>query len=368
MSVDLLAAIEASHVSEASKLLKESLEENGDAWDIHMSLFPVVQRVLNPPFINPHLPKLYAINRHLVPYLKKSDIPALVQLEVAEYAQRQKREKLPRAKLMTTPVSFKHIESAIGYRDWEKTATLMASLYMQKGGEEFARRLLLLGSGYLDQSLGHAISCTTFILLEMMERKDQDLWPALATLADYFCKGRFHSRPPLRKAAGFSKDENLDPYLLRATSGSGIVNLHHTITFYAIEKMQKLFSKEEYHHLIGAWVNWMGDKALEKVSIPGPETEPPADYSQFYPTFSELEAKPVLASVERMMGSQQGRQQLGRFLIKGLCDQYQGKYDPHYLTGLGSALWVLDRYWNKPAIARNVLYQYLEYFFEGMRS
>jgi hypothetical protein len=215
--------------------------------------------------------------------------------------------------------------------------------------------------------LGHAISCTTFILLEMMERKDQDPWPALATLADYFCKGRFHSRPPLRKSAGFSKDEDFDPYLLRATSGGGIVNLHHTITFYAIEKMKKLFSKEEYHHVISAWVDWMGDKELEQVSVHGPEAERPADYSRFYDMFSGLNSKSVFASLEGMIGSQKGRRQLGRFLIKGLCDQYQGKYDPHYLTGLGSVLWVLDRYWNKPAIAKNALYQYVDYFFEGMR-
>lgn len=368
MSIDLLRAIEASHVSEASKLLKESLEKTGDAWEVHTSLFPVVQRVLNPPYINPHLPKMYAINRLLVPYLKRDEIPALVQLEVAEYAQRQKREKLPKAKLMTSPVSFKHIESAIGYRDWEKTAVLMASLYVQEGGEEFARRLLLLGSGYLDQSLGHSFSCTTFILLEMMERKDQDPWPALATLADYFCKGRFHSTPPLRKSPAFSEEEDLDPYLLRATSGGGIVNLHHTITFYAIGKMQKLFSKEEYNHLIRAWLDWMGDKELEQVSVPAPEAEPPTDYRGFYDIFSGLKSKSLLASVEGMMASQKGRQQLGRFLIKGLCDQYQGRYDPHYLTGLGSVLWVLDRYWNKPAIAKKALYQYVDYFFEGMRS
>jgi hypothetical protein len=54
------------------------------------------------------------------------------------------------------------------------------------GGAEFARRVLLLESGYLNNSLGHSVSCTVFILLEMLERKDQDFWQSLSVLADYF--------------------------------------------------------------------------------------------------------------------------------------------------------------------------------------
>jgi hypothetical protein len=69
-----------------------------------------------------------------------------------------------------------------------------------------------------------------------------------------------------------------------------------------------------------------------------------------------------------MFVSEHGRQQLGRFLIKGVCDKYQGNYNPHYLTGLGSALWVIDQYWNQPPIATNALYQYLDFFFSGLRS
>ena len=37
-----------------------------------------------------------------------------------------------------------------------------------------------------------------------------------------------------------------------------------------------------------------------------------------------------------------------------------------YLTGLGSALWVVDRYHERPPIAANALRQYLNYFFTEM--
>ena len=49
-------------------------------------------------------------------------------------------------------------------------AALMLAFLEQLGNVELARRLLLLGSGYLNRSLGHSISCTAFILLEMIER------------------------------------------------------------------------------------------------------------------------------------------------------------------------------------------------------
>ena len=364
---DLLQALEASNVPQASEQFRKQLNKGYDPWEIHLSFYPVVQRVLNPPFINPHLPKMYRIYRELVPYLRKNEIPALIHLEVTEFARRPKLRELPKAKLLNSSISFHDVEAAIGDQDWEKTAVLMATLHAQKGGSELARRLLLLGSGYLDRSLGHSISCTAFILLEMLERMDQDPWPALVTLADYFCKGRFHTTPVLRKSKAFSSNAGLDHHLLRATSGSGIVNLHHTITFYAIERVRQFLSKEEYNHMTHAWIAFMEDKRAESAMLDGPRPEPTAAYDQFYETFSRREAKPTLATAAGMITAPEGRSQLGRFLIKGLCDQYQGDYNPHYLTGLGSTLWVIDRYWNQQAIALNALFQYLGFFFEGIK-
>jgi len=257
---DLLQVLEASDPTQANDLFTREMAKGRDAWEIHLSLFPLVQRVLNPPFINPHLPKMYCIYRELIPYLKKDEIPAFIRLEITEYAKRPKLEKLPKANLLTSTVSFTDVESAIREQDWEKTSLLMATFYAQAGGTELARRLLLLGSGYLHHSLGHSISCTVFILLELLDRTDQDLWPAFATLADYFCKGGFHTTPPLRRTPAFPSNEIFDQHLLQASSGRGIVNLHHTITIYAIDRVRHFFTTEEYNHLVGAWIAFMEDK------------------------------------------------------------------------------------------------------------
>ena len=72
---DLLEALEAPKVERTSQLFQEHLGRDGDAWDIHLSVFSVAQRVLNPPFINPHLPKMYGIYRELMPvYLRECNM------------------------------------------------------------------------------------------------------------------------------------------------------------------------------------------------------------------------------------------------------------------------------------------------------
>ena len=50
-------AVVAGNLNEAERQLNTMLAGDIDAWQIHLSLFAVVQRVLNPPYINPHLPK-----------------------------------------------------------------------------------------------------------------------------------------------------------------------------------------------------------------------------------------------------------------------------------------------------------------------
>ena len=366
MEGNLLDAIEASDVAAASDLLAKNIKEGIDPWQIHLSLFPVVQRVLNPPFINPHLPKMYGVCREFVPYLSQDKIAALVSLEVREYARRPKMEKIRKGNAPTSPVSFTDIQAAIKEDDPGKASHLMATFLQQKGRKELARRLLLLGSGYLNNSLGHSVSCTAFILMEMIEQTDQDPWPALSALASYFCKGRFDTTPVPRTSVPASSKETPNLNLLRATSGRGIVNLHHTITRYAIERVRKLLSKEDYSHMVNVWVQFVGDKKEVVVTLKGGEAVVVEDYDRFYKTFSELRAGPVAASLQQMTASGEGRRKSARFLIQGLCDQYQGSYDPHYVTGLGSTLWLLDQYWKDTPIATNGLYQYLDFFFSGL--
>jgi hypothetical protein len=374
----LLNAIDASDVTAVSRLNQE-WPKGEDAWSAHLSLFPAVQRVLNPPFINPHLPKMYAVCRELLPYMEADDIPALLYMETMEYARRVKLEKRPQTALeqiqvgtiattaVVTANLFGDVEQAITSHDVDGTASLFAAFLRQQDGQELARRLLLLGSGYLDRSLGHSISCTAFILQEMLVREQgrESLWPVLLLLADYFVKGGFNTTPALRE--GLQGQERASPdFILRSTTGSSFIDIHHTITLYAIERARDLFSRQEYGHLVASWLDWMGEKESEEVSVEAPNRRTAPGYGSFYEPFSALDTQAVLKMAIPLTASAAGRKLLGRFLTKGLCDLYQGEYDPHYVTGLGAALWVVGQYAEHPSLASNALYQYLTFLFRGL--
>ena len=112
----------------------------------------------------------------------------------------------------------------------------------------------------------------------------------------------------------------------------------------------------------------MGKKEVRPVDMNRRGVEPVDDYGQFYRLFSRLEPESVVQSLAGLMEAPQGRWQLPRFLIKAVCGQYQSNYNAHNLTGLGSALWFAEQFWNQPPIAVNALYQYLDFFFGDLKS
>jgi hypothetical protein len=368
MTGQLLAAMEASEKDKALEYFDAAIQKGHNAWDIHLAMFPIVQQVINPPYINPHLPKMYGVCREFIPYLEPGEEEPLVRLEVSEYTRRSKLGEPSVDRSVTPTIHFHEIEAAIGDDDEEKTATLLLAFHANQGARELARRLLLLGGGHLDQSIGHSISCTAFILLEMLERMDKDPLPSLFALAHYFCKGRFHTISLLTTVKPHSSEDILALEALKATSGVGFVNIHHTITLYAIERVSHLLAPDEYRKLLAACATFISQKEIRQVNLGAEAVHPPADYEQFYQMFSGMETTAAVQSLIGLTDSETGRRVLGHFLIKGVCDLYDGAYNPHYLTGLGATLWAVNRFQGNRKIAVNALNQYLDFFFNGLKS
>jgi len=366
----LLKAIQESDVSVAQAELEKKKDQGMEAWDIHLSLFETAQWVMNPPFINPHLPKMHAVCREFQPLLEKEDVLPLVRLEVSEYARRPKMERLVRPRPLLPATSFDAIEAAIRNNDAIEAALLMESFLSLEGTEELSRRLLLLGGGSdeLKASLGHSISCTAFLLLEMVARADLDHWSTLAVLADYFCKLKLGPHADSYASDAPAAEKTIQNQMARAVSGSGIVNLHHQITIYALERVRHLFTAEEYNGLVDAWVVFMGDKEEEEPALNFTKNGAPESYTQFYQLFATLETEPVVSALLPLLDSPEGRRTMGRFLVKGACDLYQGKYNPHQLTGLGSTLWVIHRFHEQQSIAGGALFQFVDYFFAALKD
>jgi hypothetical protein len=356
---DLVQAVEASDTAKIISL-KEVIKDSSDPWGIHLALYPLVARVLNPPFINPHLPKMYHVCRDFLPHLSREGLSSLVYLELLEYARRTKLDQMPAPAPTRSKVTFEDIEHAIADKDRSSAALLLAAFLEQEGWNRLCRRLLLLGSGYLSHSLGHSVSCTVFILLELLERSDAGAWPVLFLLADYFCKGGFQTTPPLRKRP----DKPLKESLSRAVTGTGFVDLHHTITLYAIESASSFFAPEEHGHLVATWAAFLDDKEIEPLSFASPGSID--DYAEFHLVFAQRDVDLVLERIGGMLDSREGRSRLCAFLVTGVCDLYQGEYDPHYLTGLAALFWVVNTFYDDSALVRNALYQYLGFLFRNL--
>jgi len=366
MYIDLINGIKNSNLSGAKSSLDSLLEDGVEPWAIHEALFPIIHRVLNPPFINPHLPKMYAINRELVPYLEPEDVALLLRVEVEEYTWRDKLHLLAKPSSIPTVNDFTEVEKAIALGDVTATAIALNAFLKAAGPALLAKKLLLLGSGYLSQSLGHSISCTTFILLEMIHREDEDPWPVLVSLAEYFCKGNFHQSQQLQYSAISDYPEVYLTDVKRAISGSGIVALHHTITLYAIERSRHFFEHQEYDHALTMWIRMLGDKQENLYPIEEIATDSLPDFDQFFEVFTQYDPLVVLTMIKTVLSSEKERNRLGRFLIKAVLRCYNGQYNPHYLTGLGALLWMIDRFHDDPTIVLNASLQYLDFFFSGV--
>ena len=359
---------EALATSDTARIngLRSEIAAHPEPWRIHLALFPEVERVLNPPFINPHLPKMYSICRDFVPYLSKRGMASLVYLELVEYARRTKLEKLAPHSTPDYPVTFEEVEKSIAQGDRDETARRMNAFVGRHGLRDLIRHLLLLGSGYLETSIGHSVSCTAFILLELLHRDATEAWPSLVLLADYFCKGHFHATPRL---IGHSAEPPSRDDLYRSVTGSGFVDIHHTITLYAIERARPFLNHQEQGHMIASWVAWLGTKESRPRLFPGPGTAARAidDYDDFKRAFVQFDADRVLGLAGGMLEGLDHRSRLCSFLVESVCDLYQGNYNPHYLTGLGALLWVLDTYHREAGLVQNALYQYLDFFFSAMK-
>lgn len=118
--------------------------------------------------------------------------------------------------------------------------------------------------------------------------------------------------------------------------------------------------------MVHAWARFLGDKQAEpRSSMTNGKI---GDYAQFRESFSQLDANLMLNLIGGMIGSPSDRSRLCSFLATGVCDLYQGNYDPHYLTGLGSLMWLINTYHHNVGLVQDALYQYLGFYFENVRS
>ncbi|MBI5443130.1 MAG: hypothetical protein HY900_18180, partial [Deltaproteobacteria bacterium] len=107
--------------------------------------------------------------------------------------------------------------------------------------------------------------------------------------------------------------------MLRAVSGSRTLDLHHTITLYAVHRARRWCDDAEADHLLSKAVAFMGDKQATPMTFSRVGT-PPGDYAAFRELFEAHDATSLVEQVCPMLETEDGRTNLGRFLVKAVCD------------------------------------------------
>jgi hypothetical protein len=130
--------------------------------------------------------------------------------------------------------------------------------------------------------------------------------------------------------------------------------------------MRPLISEKEHGHLLQKWRLFLGAKSAGEFPEREHEQGKP-DYDNFMESYRSLDTEAVVTSLAGLLPVPEGRDLLGRFLVKALCDTYNGSYNPHYVTGLGSTLWAINRFRETPVIAVGALRQYVDYLFEDRK-
>jgi hypothetical protein len=341
---------------------RKALDELGnrlpiaDVETIREEIFPAAQMVLNPPYINPHLPKMYNILRDLYPTLDPESKSELVKLEVTEYT---RRPKLPQAPSIQeeTSIGEGELEAAIEDGDVPRAAMILHTIERLNGNEALSKKLLTIGGAQLEGSLGHSVSCTTFILREISRHPPSEAFPSIWALANYFCKGKFLSNLERQSS---SKPSDVDKNILRAVSGTGIRDLHDTITAYAIEKASPFIDENVVGKLIKRWVEYLGEKEEEPYRVTPDRLGPPS-YNEFLSLYLDHKTESLVTRSMKLVTEGNGVNDFGNYMIRCLLSDYDGNYDPHYFTGLGSLLWVINKYPSQSDVQSSALHQYLEF-------
>ena len=330
---------------------------------LHEEIYPVAQAALNPPFINPHMPKMHRICGGFYHSLGVEDAGRLIHVEVNEYARRPKMAVVRRPRRSLRKAGG--LTEAIRGGDVEGTAAAMDAINRLEGSDALAAMLLRLGGGYLGKSLGHSVSCTSFILQELRDRGPDGCWPSLSVLAKYFCEGGYAEEDETSPVS--NRGKAVEGNILRAVSGTGIASLHDNLTIYAVEKIRPHIDDATYSRVVSSWIGYLGDKGDEPFRLTQGVGGSMLGFEEFERLLQAGEVEKLVQRASPMLASEDGPDIIGVYTLRVVVRNMGGRVDPHVLTGLGSLLWVIGRGWDSPEVKPTALYQYLNYSFGSIK-
>jgi hypothetical protein len=232
--------------------------------------------------------------------------------------------------------------------------------------EVLMQTLLSLGASAIPRTLGHSLSCFFPVVEDVISVDHPQVDSALLTYIMYLARYDA-SKDVLKKEYGQAESPmDYGAFLRLCASGTGLVEVHHTITFYiATEWEHARFNKDEAVPY-GLLLDWVGEKELDKnrerraanFTYSG---DLPDTYEAFARQFSFEKLDDSIPCVFRML--EERPKKVVDWLFRLYASHHNHGWDPHYYTSLYSALrlYTRDRIRDKVACLM-ALDQALHYF------
>jgi hypothetical protein len=237
---------------------------------------------------------------------------------------------------------------------------------LEKEPEKLKEFLLNLGMERIPDSLGHSISCFYPVLRDLVNHHQNLSATAVLSflmyLSRYSYKVKYNSKAEKEKRPSQKALEKLG---LKAASGSGIINLHHMITYYTFLMLED----SSFYQQIPPYSileNYFGSKNIDQQRLElfekNVEKNMVAEnYQQFKNNFSLESYQDNLSFLFNNLDSEY--QNTVSYLHRLFAEYYSSSWNPHYYTGLYCSLGIYssDKI-NNIKIKKMAVIQAVEYF------
>lgn len=232
--------------------------------------------------------------------------------------------------------------------------------------EQLKEYLLNLGMERIADSLGHSVSCFFPVMRDLVNHHKDTAATAVLSyvmyLSRYSYQGKYNFNQEKREKPALDVMEDLG---FKAASGSGIINLHHMITYYTFFMLE---TSSFYQHFppYSILIDYFGSKNIDQkrlklVETNKKETKIAESYQQFKTTFTLSNFQDNLAFLFYNLDN--NFKNTNSYLYRLFAEYYNPSWNPHYYTGLYCALGLYksDKI-NDKRIKKMAVVQAVDYF------
>lgn len=237
---------------------------------------------------------------------------------------------------------------------------------LEKQPEQLKEYLLNLGMERIPDSLGHSVSCFFPVMRDLVNHHKDVSATGVLSYIMYLCRysyqGKYNSDQEKRKKLS---QEELEDLGLKAVSGSGIVNLHHMITYYTFFMLED----SSFYQQIPPYPileNYFSSKNIDQKRLK--LTEANKEGAQIAESYQQFKDNFSLESYEEDLdflfyNLDQNYKETVNYLHRLFAEYYNPSWNPHYYTGLYCALGLYkSEKINDNKVKKMAVIQAVEYF------